>query len=208
MITPAGVAKLADMGLARVLDDEEMAKMEAGKAVGTPYYISPEQIRGVADVDRRADIYGLGATFYHMVTGRVPFDGPNPSAVMHKHLKEELVLPDHINHELSEATGQVIEVMMAKDRKQRYQNATDLIEDLRAIAAGQPPLHASKQADFSSLELPAIEEKHAVSKERLVVADQFAPVPSVFEQPVFWAAIASILLNLVLVFLLVMMLSK
>ena len=52
------------------------AKAEAGQAFGTPYYISPEQIRGEVNIDFRADIYSLGATFYHMVTGRVPFEGP------------------------------------------------------------------------------------------------------------------------------------
>ena len=64
------------------------ARVEAGRAYGTPYYISPEQIRGEITIDARADIYGLGATFYHIVTGKVPFDGTTPSAVMHKHLRD------------------------------------------------------------------------------------------------------------------------
>ena len=71
--------KLADLGLARAVDDEAAAKAEAGRAYGTPYYISPEQIRGEMDIGPQADIYGLGATCYHMVTGRVPFTGKNPS---------------------------------------------------------------------------------------------------------------------------------
>jgi serine/threonine-protein kinase len=75
MITPEGTVKLADMGLARAVSDREAAEAEQGKAFGTPYYISPEQIRGVVDVDYRADIYGLGATLYHMLTGQVPFNG-------------------------------------------------------------------------------------------------------------------------------------
>jgi len=75
MINTHGVVKLADMGLARETTDIEAAQSEAGKAYGTPYYIAPEQIRGKIDIDGRADIYGLGATFYHMVTGRVPFTG-------------------------------------------------------------------------------------------------------------------------------------
>ena len=69
MMTVDNVAKLADMGLARAVSDREAAEAEAGKAFGTPYYISPEQIKGEVDVDKRADIYSLGCTLYHMVTG-------------------------------------------------------------------------------------------------------------------------------------------
>ncbi|MFQ6049095.1 MAG: serine/threonine-protein kinase, partial [Phycisphaerae bacterium] len=140
MLTADGVAKLADMGLAREATDIQAAMAEAGRAYGTPYYISPEQIRGEVDIDFRADIYSLGATFYHMVTGRVPFDGPTPAAVMHKHLKEPLVPPDHINTRLSAGIGEVIEMMMAKRREDRYQNTQDLLLDLEAIARGEAPL--------------------------------------------------------------------
>jgi len=137
--------KLADMGLARSTGDAEAAQAEAGRAFGTPYYISPEQIRGEVDIDFRADIYSLGATLYHLVTGRVPFDGPTPVAVMHKHLKEPLVPPDHINTGLSSGIGEVVEVMMAKDRAKRYASTDDMLLDLQAIAAGEAPLQARRQ---------------------------------------------------------------
>jgi serine/threonine protein kinase len=108
MINKEGIVKLADMGLARQTTDFEAAKMEKGKAYGTPYYISPEQIRGEIDVDERADIYGLGATFYHLVTGRVPFMADDPMEVMRKHLRDELVPPDHLNTSLSAGVSEVI----------------------------------------------------------------------------------------------------
>jgi len=151
MITEDGTAKLADMGLARTAADVEAAQAEAGRAFGTPYYISPEQIRGEVDIDFRADIYSLGATMYHLVTGRVPFDAPTPAAVMHKHLKEPLVPPDHVNTELSTGIGEVVEVMMAKDRRRRYSSTSDLLLDLQAIAAGEPPLQARRQIDADVL---------------------------------------------------------
>jgi ABC-type glycerol-3-phosphate transport system substrate-binding protein len=75
MLTKQNVAKLADMGLARETGDLKAAMAEAGRAYGTPYYISPEQIRGEVNIDFRADVYSLGATFYHMVTGKLPFEG-------------------------------------------------------------------------------------------------------------------------------------
>ena len=151
MITKSGIAKLADMGLAREAADQAAAQMEAGRAYGTPYYISPEQIRGELDIDFRADIYSLGATLYHMVTGRVPFEAPTPSAVMHKHLKEQLVPPDHINPALSVGISEVVEVMMAKRREDRYSNVREVIEDLRAVRRGEPPLQAHQRFDANIL---------------------------------------------------------
>jgi len=154
MLTTEGsvqVAKLADMGLARSAEDIEAAKAEAGRAYGTPYYISPEQIRGKVDIDFRADIYSLGATFYHVVTGRVPFEAETPTAVMQKHLREPLIPPDHINTSLSAGVGEVIEVMMAKDRNARYSSTSDLLLDLEAIAEGRPPMQARKQIDAGLL---------------------------------------------------------
>ncbi len=76
-------------------------------AIGTPYYISPEQVRGQVDVDIRADIYSLGATLYHMVTGRVPYGGETPSEVMRKHVDKNVALvpPDHVNTRLSSGLG-------------------------------------------------------------------------------------------------------
>lgn len=145
MINQDGVAKLADMGLARAISDKEAAEAEAGKAFGTPYYISPEQIRGEKAIGPPSDIYSLGATLYHMVTGNVPFDGKNPSAVMHKHLKSELVAPDHVNPKLSNGISEVIEMMMAKDPRKRYPNCKDLLVDLRAVRKGEPPPIAHKE---------------------------------------------------------------
>jgi len=151
MINSDNTVKLADMGLAREMRDYVTATAEAGRAYGTPYYISPEQIRGEIDIDARADIYGLGATFYHMVTGKVPFDGTTPSAVMHKHLKEPLVPPDHINKNLTAGVGEIIEVMMAKSRDDRYPSMEELITDLEAVMSGEPPLHARQKYDHKLL---------------------------------------------------------
>jgi serine/threonine-protein kinase len=140
------------MGLARQTTDFEAAKMEKGKAYGTPYYISPEQIRGEMDVDGRADIYGLGATFYHLVTGRVPFMADDPMEVMRKHLKDQLVPPDHINNSLSGGASEIIEVMMAKDKKNRYSSIEELLVDLKAVRDGGSPMRAHKRMNVSDLE--------------------------------------------------------
>jgi serine/threonine-protein kinase len=152
MLTTQRVAKLADMGLAREMTDLEAAMAEAGRAYGTPYYISPEQIRGQMDIDHRADVYSLGATFYHMVTGRVPFEAPTPSAVMHKHLKEPLMPPDHLNESLTSGCATLIEKTMAKDREERYPGAAELLVDLELLARGQAPRYAAPRLAPEMLE--------------------------------------------------------
>ncbi len=151
ILTSQGVAKLTDLGLARAVDDKEAAEMESGKAYGTPYYISPEQIRGEREIDFRADIYSLGCTMYHMVTGRPPFEGDTPSAVMHKHLKQALVPPDHVNVALSAGIGEIIETAMAKNRDERYAATEDMLEDLWAVRRGEPPIHARKAVDIEQI---------------------------------------------------------
>jgi serine/threonine protein kinase len=149
ILTKDGQVKLADLGLARLTADEKWAMSEAGMAIGTPYYISPEQVRGQVDVDIRGDIYSLGATFYHMVTGRVPYPGETPQEVMRKHVDKnsQLIPPDHVNTRLSSGLGVVVETMMAKNRDQRYRNPDDLILDLRCLQQGESPIIAGQKAD-------------------------------------------------------------
>lgn len=161
MFTPQGVVKLADLGLARAIGDKEAAEAEAGKAYGTPYYISPEQIRGEVNIGPQADIYSLGATLYHMVTGSVPYNGKNPGEVMQKHLKSPLVQPDHVNPKLTAGISEVIERMMAKSRKDRYKNCQELLTDLRAVRRGEPPPIAHKDAPPSAV-LEALKTSEAL----------------------------------------------
>lgn len=166
MLTPDGVAKLADMGLARQTSDAETALAEAGKAFGTPYYIAPEQIRGDPNIDFRADLYSLGATLYQMVTGRVPFEAPTPQQVMQKHLLGALVPPDHINTKLSAGISEVIEVMMSKRPKDRYGSTADLLLDLKSVRAGQPPVLARQLVGASGTDsLAKLAEGEEISAE-------------------------------------------
>ncbi len=205
MIHEEGMTKLADMGLARAVSDREAAEAEQGKAFGTPYYISPEQIRGKMDIDFRADIYSLGCTFYHMVTGRVPFDGPNPSAVMHKHLKEEVIPPDHLNPSLTAGIGEIIEVCMAKDRDHRYNSTSDLLQDLEALAKGDPPLQARRKFDLASLASleDASVDEHGTAIVNTVELDEDAPPMT--QQPMFWAMVGGWAVSVVLLILLILL---
>jgi serine/threonine-protein kinase len=149
ILTAEGTAKLADLGLAREMADQSRVESERGLVLGTPYYIAPEQIQGGEDIDIRADIYALGATLYHMITGQPPFPGTKVDQVLRAHLKDELVPPDHVNTELSAGIGEVVEVMMAKDRAMRYQNPSTLLVDLECLLAGQAPKVARQFAQSS-----------------------------------------------------------
>jgi len=198
MITNDGVAKLADMGLARMASDEQAARAEAGKAYGTPYYIAPEQVRGERDIDFRADIYSLGATLYHIVTGRVPFEAETPSAVMHMHLKEPLIPPDHINTSLSVGIGEVVEVMMAKDREKRYSSTEDLILDLEAITSGRPPLYARKSIGAEDLSALAAQETNRLGETREMPTEVTWRAPAALVYVLLVALLVSIVVNLIL----------
>ena len=123
---------------------------EKGQAWGTPYYIAPEQIRGKIDVDGRADIYSLGATLYHMVTGRVPFYHEDKRNIMNMHLHTSLTPPDHINRKLSIGISEMIEIMMKKNPEDRYQNIKILIEDIESVLKGNPPIRAHQSIDVDN----------------------------------------------------------
>jgi eukaryotic-like serine/threonine-protein kinase len=199
ILTPQGVAKLTDLGLAREVNDKAAAESEAGKAYGTPYYISPEQIRGDVDIDFRADIYSLGATMYHVLTGRPPFEADTPTAVMHKHLKEPLRPPDHLNTALSAGISEIIEVAMAKNRDERYGSTADMLEDLKLVRAGQPPVNARRVVTLD--ELDRIEE----TGKTVDLAPPKSGLAEMFSHPaavtIALIAAASVLVNFIFILL-------
>jgi serine/threonine protein kinase len=137
ILTREGGVKLVDLGLARSTDDPELAAVEEGKAIGTPSYISPEQVSGDVEPDIRSDLYSLGATLYRMVTGRVPFAGETSREVMRKHADREtpLVAPVEIDPELSNGLNALILKMLDRDRDHRFRNPTELIHALRGLLA-------------------------------------------------------------------------
>lgn len=138
MLTGHGEVKLVDLGIAKRLDEDQAITM-SGQTIGTPHYISPEQIRGQRDIDRRADIYSLGATLYHLVTGHTPFSGASGPLVMSMHLAAPLPEPRRYEPGLSEGLCRIIRKMMAKDREDRYADAYALDVDLYRLQSGESP---------------------------------------------------------------------
>src|SRR5438552_13798524 len=137
LLTKAGEAKLADLGLAKQMTDDSSVT-QSGQAVGTPFYMAPEQVRGQADqIDQRTDIYALGGTLFHLLTGQPPFNGPTSPVIMTKHLTEPAPKANKINPEISDATTRLISRMMQKKKEQRVQSAKELITALEKIMSGE-----------------------------------------------------------------------
>lgn len=196
VLTKEGVAKLADLGLARETTNQALAKTEKGMTIGTPYYMAPEQVKSREDVDSRADMYSLGATLYHMVTGRPPFNYPNVKDVLKAHLEEELVPPDHRNTKLSSGLGEVVELMMAKKRNKRYPSPEGLILDLECLLRDEPPRVARQKIDKNMLQsLAHGEEDEEEEKEE---TDELEMVPIWWAYGLGAGLVVSLLLNLFL----------
>jgi len=136
MLTSDGTVKLADLGLAKSYDTDKSVTVD-GRALGTPYYMSPEQARGESTLDTRSDIYSLGATLFHMVTGAVPFDGETSAIVVSKRLTEPVPSPRDLRPEISLATNRLIRRMMSKEPERRYETAEELLEDIEATMRGE-----------------------------------------------------------------------
>ncbi|MBL8115685.1 MAG: serine/threonine protein kinase [Acidobacteria bacterium] len=140
MVTTQGVVKLVDLGLAKeIMSAEEAQHTQTGHTLGTPAYAAPEQIWGRKDIDGRADIYSLGATLFHLVTGRPPFQAVTSAIVTMKHLSEPVPDPRTVVPELSEGLHVLISTMMAKERDERPPNALALIDDISLVQRGQLP---------------------------------------------------------------------
>ena len=135
-----GMAKLTDFGLALDRDRIGRGRITAGHdALGTPFYLSPEQARGESDIDISSDIYSLGATLYEMVTGHPPFDG-SPAEVLLKHLNEQIPSPRDIDRTLTPGVCHVIQKMMAKRREDRYPTPRELMKDIMFVYQGRDPI--------------------------------------------------------------------
>lgn len=139
IIDKKGVPMLLDMGISKSLDEDSALTM-TGTVVGTPYYMSPEQAIASEDVDFRSDIYSLGTTLYHMLTGSVPFQAGTAMAIIMRHLHDELPPPRERNSEISENCEILLRVMMAKKREQRPQSWSALVKDITEVLEGRPPL--------------------------------------------------------------------
>ena len=135
MIDKAGNAHIMDFGIARSLKAKGLTT--AGMMIGTPDYMSPEQVEA-KDVDQRSDIYSLGVIVYEILTGRVPFEGDSALSIALKHKTEIPKNPREINEQVPEELSRVILKCMEKNREKRYQEVEELLSELSDIEESIP----------------------------------------------------------------------
>lgn len=133
MITNKGVVKVADFGLAKALDDEEFSMTQSGTGLGTPYYMAPEQARNAKHVDGRSDIYALGATLYHILTGKHPFTGESLIELIKAKEAGRFDSPRKLNKEVPEKLDLILGKMMAKDPEQRFKDCAEVIKAIASL---------------------------------------------------------------------------
>jgi len=160
-----GNARLADLGLAKQMRAVDELLTRTGFTVGTPAYMSPEQCRGEED-DERSDIYALGATLYHLLSGRPPFAGGNDLQVMRRQVEEPLVPVHRHDPSISVAVSAVVGKMMAKDKNDRYVSAEALLADLRALREGRTPRALEQKRERKRQAVEAAEAAAADERRR------------------------------------------
>jgi serine/threonine protein kinase len=137
MLTPGGVVKLMDFGIAKASTDQRLTM--TGTTMGSLYYMSPEQIQGASNIDARADLYSVGVSLYELTTGKRPFDGDSQFAIMSAHLEKTPIPPVTIDPKLPQALNDAILMSVAKDPAARFQTAAAFRNALGNVAAAARP---------------------------------------------------------------------
>ena len=171
MVLKDGVAKITDFGIARMRVSE--IKTQTGMRLGSPKYMSPEQVLGQR-LDHRTDIFSLGVVLYEMLTGKAPFGGNSLEALMYQTVNTVPLSPSRINPDVPEMLDLILAKMLEKQPDNRYQSAADLASDLRECekhygSTLPTDLGASLGLHELPLHLPAAADKTLVLAPRVVV---------------------------------------
>lgn len=171
MISTSGEVKVADFGLARISDPSSNQELtQIGITMGTPLYMSPEQVEG-QKVDPRSDIYSLGITLYHMLAGKPPFEGENALAIAVQHVKNEATPLALIRPDIPVELAELVHKMMARQIKDRVQSAGDILKALRKI-----DVNSNEDWDMLAERITATDMSSATIESRLAVTQQLQTV--------------------------------
>jgi serine/threonine protein kinase len=156
MLDSSNRVVLTDFGIAKIVTGVQFTA--SGGMVGTPAYMSPEQGLGEQG-DERSDLYSLGVIFYQMLTGKLPYDGDTPLAVILKHLNDPVKSPRDLRREIPQTLDDIVTQLMAKEPSDRYQTATDLIADLERFERSHQDMGFDQPGE-PSYSLAADDEEH------------------------------------------------
>ncbi len=165
LLTRKGEVKVADFGLSRMQVEGQPALnlTQSGTTMGTPLYMSPEQVQG-KPVDIRTDIYSLGVTCYHMLAGQPPFEGENAFAVAIQHVQNEPPALEALRPDLPKELCAVVAKMMAKNPEERYQTPREVLKDAKSLgdmlAGGQKPVLLADQKPSRAVQTLALPTRH------------------------------------------------
>jgi hypothetical protein len=171
IITPAGRAKLVDMGLARSHGQQDKHQLtQSGVTLGTFDYISPEQALEPRDADVRSDIYSLGCTFYHLLTGQPPVPEGTAAKKLHHHQHVAPIDPRQLNPEIPDEIAMILQRMMTKNPKDRYQRAEHLVQNLVEVAQKTGGVHMPASGIFVDAPLPSPPQKRPLVMAAIAIA--------------------------------------
>ncbi|WP_265565592.1 protein kinase domain-containing protein [Streptomyces hygroscopicus] len=137
MVTPRGVVKVMDFGIARALQSGVTSMTQTGMVVGTPQYLSPEQALGKS-IDARADLYSVGCMLFELLTGRPPFDGDTAFSLAYKHVQEKPPAPSSVNRAISPAVDALVAQALSKDPAHRFPTAEVMRGEVHRVLSGPP----------------------------------------------------------------------
>ncbi len=162
LVTHKGVIKVADMGLAKAIDDEDMSLTQSGTGLGTPHYMPPEQARNAKHVDNRCDIYALSCTLFHFLTGKTPFEGDSILELITNKEKGKYTTAKRLNSEIPEKLDMMISKAMAANPAHRYQTCGEFVADLESLGL------ASEALSFIDEEKRTVVRRSASSSSTIV----------------------------------------
>ncbi|MBM4153589.1 MAG: hypothetical protein FJ221_00960 [Lentisphaerae bacterium] len=150
LIDAHGEPKLVDLGLAHSVQSAESGRAEKPRAAGTPNYMSPEQAEGRDDLDCRSDIYALGATLYHTITGQLPYAADTPDETLRLKFAEPLPDPRSLNPQVTPSCVALLTGMLSHDRAERYSTWKELLTDVDRVLSGKPPAHSALPGEHTN----------------------------------------------------------
>lgn len=206
LISKQGESKLCDLGLAK-RESYDTKITATGVTLGTPHYLSPEQARGET-LDIRSDIYSLGATLFHMAAGREPYVAKNIIVIMQKHLYDPIPSVRDFKNHFSEGFDRIIQKMLAKEKRSRYQTPEELYQDFQTLLSGGQitPIEspAQKLNRRKKKSISAVREQDTETMNKLSMAGR---APQGYGVPMSWyialISLILILVGLIIYFLIV-----